>query len=54
MVSIDRSSGEDLLAMVAAVKKYVAEAELPPGYELVTWADASVDVRERLDMLPTC
>ncbi len=51
MVSIDRSSGEDLLAMVAAVKKYVADAELPSGYELVTWADASVDVRERLDML---
>ena len=51
MVSIDRSSGEDLLAMVAAVKKYVAEAQLPPGYDLVTWADASVDVRERLDML---
>ena len=51
VVSIDRSSGEDLLAMVAAVKKYVAEARLPPGYEMVTWADASVDVRERLDML---
>ncbi|NCY02563.1 MAG: efflux RND transporter permease subunit, partial [Planctomycetia bacterium] len=51
MVSIDRSSGEDLLAMVAAVKDYVATARLPAGYELVTWADASVDVRERLDML---
>lgn len=50
-VSVDRSSGEDLLAMVAAVKDYVATARLPPGYELVTWADASVDVRERLDML---
>ncbi len=50
-VSVDRSSGEDLLAMVAAVKQYVADASLPPGYELVTWADASVDVRERLDML---
>lgn len=50
-VSVDRSSGEDLLAMVAAVKQYVADARLPDGYELVTWADASVDVRERLDML---
>jgi len=50
-VSVDRSSGEDLLAMVSAVKGYVAAARLPPGYELVTWADASVDVRERLDML---
>ena len=51
VISVDRSSGEDLLAMVAAVKGYVAEAKLPPGYELVTCADASLDVRERLDML---
>jgi len=50
-ISVDRSSGEDLLAMVAAVKGYAAEARLPPGYELVTCADASLDVRERLDML---
>jgi len=51
VVSVDRSSGEDLLAMVAAVKRYVTATRLPDGYEMVTWADASVDVRERLDML---
>jgi HAE1 family hydrophobic/amphiphilic exporter-1 len=51
VVSVDRTSSEDLLAMVAAVKSYVAKASLPPGYELVTWADQSVDVRDRLDML---
>ncbi|MFM9059892.1 MAG: efflux RND transporter permease subunit, partial [Planctomycetaceae bacterium] len=51
VVSIDRSSGEDLLAMVAAVKNYVADARLPPGYEIVTWADVSIDVRDRLRML---
>jgi multidrug efflux pump subunit AcrB len=51
VVSIDRSSGEDLLAMVAAVKRYVAEAKLPPGYELTVWADQSIDVQDRLDML---
>ena len=51
VVSVDRTSSEDLLAMVAAVKGYVADAALPPGYELVTWADQSVDVRDRLDML---
>ncbi|MBU6276791.1 MAG: efflux RND transporter permease subunit, partial [Planctomycetes bacterium] len=50
-ISVDRSSGEDLLAMVAAVKQYVTDTDLPAGYEMVTWADASVDVRERLDML---
>jgi len=51
VVSIDRSSGEDLLAMVAAVKEYAAGARLPAGYEIVTWADASIDVRDRLRML---
>ncbi|MFM8708006.1 MAG: efflux RND transporter permease subunit, partial [Planctomycetia bacterium] len=51
VVSIDRSSGEDLLAMVAAVKRYVADAKLPPGYDLTLWADQSIDVRDRLDML---
>jgi hydrophobic/amphiphilic exporter-1 (mainly G- bacteria), HAE1 family len=51
VVSIDRSSGEDLLAMVASVKKYVAEARLPAGYELAIWADQSIDVQDRLEML---
>ena len=51
VVSIDRSSGEDLLAMVAAVKKYVATAKLPAGYDLAIWADQSIDVQDRLDML---
>jgi multidrug efflux pump subunit AcrB len=35
VVSIDRSSGEDLLAMVAAVKKYVATAKLPSSIPLI-------------------
>ena len=51
VVSIDRSSGEDLLAMVADVKKYVADARLPAGYELTVWADQSIDVQDRLKML---
>ena len=51
VVSIDRSSGEDLLAMVAAVKQYIADAKLPPGYELTVWADQSIDVQDRLRML---
>ncbi len=51
VISVDRTAGEDLLAMVAAVKDFVAGAALPPGYELVTWADQSVDVRDRLRML---
>ena len=51
VVSIDRSSSEDLLKMVADVKRYVAETTLPDGFEMVTWADQSVDVRDRLSML---
>jgi hydrophobic/amphiphilic exporter-1 (mainly G- bacteria), HAE1 family len=51
VVSVDRTSSEDLLAMVAAVNGYVADAPLPPGYTLVTWADQSIDVRDRLNML---
>jgi multidrug efflux pump subunit AcrB len=51
VISVDRTSSEDLLAMVAAVKGYVADNPVPEGYELVTWADQSIDVRDRLDML---
>ena len=51
VVSIDRSSGEDLLAMVAAVKDYAATARLPEGYDLTVWADQSIDVKDRLRML---
>ena len=51
VVSIDRSSGEDLLAMTEAVNAYVAEVSLPQGYQIVTWADQSIDVRDRLEML---
>jgi multidrug efflux pump subunit AcrB len=51
VISVDRTSSEDLLAMVAAVKGYVAENPVPEGYELVTWADQSIDVKDRLDML---
>ena len=51
VVSIDRSSGEDLLAMTEAVNAYVAKVSLPQGYEIVTWADQSIDVRDRLEML---
>ncbi len=51
VISVDRTASEDLLAMVGAVQGYAKETRLPPGYELVTWADQSVDVRDRLDML---
>lgn len=51
VVSVDRTSSEDLFAVVNAVHHYVATKKLPPGYELRTWNDQSVDVRDRLNML---
>ncbi|MFN3152702.1 efflux RND transporter permease subunit [Bremerella sp.] len=50
-LTISRSSDEDLLKMVDAVKNYVAEKELPSGYEMLTWSDQSVEVRGRLNLL---
>ena len=50
-LTISRSSDEDLLKMVDAVKEYVADAKLPPGYEIITWSDQSVEVRGRLNLL---
>lgn len=52
-ISVDRTSKEDLLAMVADVRRYVAEAKLPDGYSMVVWGDRSIDVQSRLEMLAT-
>ena len=51
VLSVQRSATEDLLAMVDAVKQFVAEAEMPEGYRLTTWADRSKEVRGRIDLL---
>lgn len=51
VISIDRTSTEDLLAIVDSVHDYVDEAALPPGYELTTWQDTGVDVRDRINLL---
>ncbi len=50
-LSVQRSSSQDLFAMIDAVKIYVDEAELPEGYSLMTWSDESVEVRGRLNLL---
>ncbi len=51
VLSVQRTVTEDLLAMVDAVKQFVAETEMPEGYRLTTWADRSVEVRGRIDLL---
>ncbi|MCP4888937.1 MAG: efflux RND transporter permease subunit [Rubripirellula sp.] len=50
-LTVQRSTSQDLLAMIDAVKAYTATAELPPGFELMTWSDESVEVRGRLNLL---
>lgn len=55
VISIDRTSDEDLLQIADAVHEYVDDAvatdALPAGYSLQVWGDTSVDVRDRMRML---
>ncbi len=51
VISVDRTADEDLLAIVADVKKFVSTYPLPAGYELQTFQDQSIDVQERMTML---
>ncbi len=53
VITINRTSSEDLLAITRQVKDYVArkQSQLPPGYSLETWQDTSVDVKDRMDLL---
>jgi multidrug efflux pump subunit AcrB len=50
-IDVSAASREDLLAMADAVKDYVKQKELPPGYKFSTWGDSSIEVRDRLDLL---
>ena len=50
-ITIEAAAREDIIAMTQAVRDYVATHQMPPGFELVTWGDASVDVQERLELL---
>ncbi len=51
VVNVERTKAEDLLAMVDAVRDYVAETTLPEGYRFVVWGDSSSEVRGRLSLL---
>lgn len=50
-ISVTRTSDEDLLSMTDEVLRYVSERQMPAGYKLITWADRSVEVRDRLETL---
>ncbi|MDZ4852980.1 MAG: efflux RND transporter permease subunit [Pirellulaceae bacterium] len=51
VISIDRTSSEDLLNISDEVKAFVENAKIPDGYGLKIWGDESVDVRDRIRML---
>jgi len=62
VIAVEKTASEDLLAIVAEVQDYIAKKEaqqrdktsinrLPDGYSLETWADQSVMVRDRLELL---
>ena len=51
MMQIERTSKEDLLTIVEEIREYAEGRQLPGGYEMLLWDDASVEVRDRLDML---
>ncbi len=50
-IDISAASREDLLGMADAVKDYVKQKKLPPGYSFTTWSDSSIEVRDRIDLL---
>lgn len=50
-IVVTSTSTEDLLKTTKDVHDYIARKKLPPGYELVTWGDISVYVRDRLNLL---
>ena len=50
VVSVNRTTNEDLLSMAEQVRDYVRSARFQ-GYQLSYWDDRSVDVKDRMDML---
>ena len=51
VIRVAKTAEEDLFTIVEAVNEYVANHEMPPGYELQTWGDVSYDVRDRMELL---
>ena len=50
VVSVNRTTSEDLLEMAAQVRNYVAANQFQ-GYQLTYWDDRSIDVKDRMNML---
>ncbi|QDV17036.1 Multidrug resistance protein MdtB [Gimesia panareensis] len=50
-IAVERTSQEDLLAIVEEVREFVKNTKLPDGYKLKLWKDQSIDVRDRMELL---
>ncbi len=51
VIAVQRTSKEDLIAVTDAVKSFAKDYALPAGFELMTWEDRSIEVRDRIDLL---
>ena len=51
VIAVERTSDEDLIVLTDAVKAFAAQHTMPAGYELVTWDDRSIEVKDRIRML---
>jgi len=51
VITIERTSDEDLLNISDQVQNFIKNAEVPPGYSVRAWGDESLDVRDRIRML---
>jgi multidrug efflux pump subunit AcrB len=51
VIRVAKTNKEDLFTVVEAVKAYAAKKTLPPGYEVETWGDISLDVVDRIELL---
>ncbi len=51
VISVNKTSNEDLITVVREVRDRLPEIDVPPGYSLVPWNDKSVAVEDRMDLL---
>lgn len=51
VITIERTSSEDLISISEEVSAFVKTLEVPDGYNVIAWGDESLDVRDRLRML---
>jgi hydrophobic/amphiphilic exporter-1 (mainly G- bacteria), HAE1 family len=51
VISVNKTSNEDLLTIVAAVRKFADSREMPAGYSLHLWKDAGIAVEDRMNLL---